>query len=294
MLAAEIAERRGDARGALSLYEKIVARDVEYPRARERAARLREREGASRPTEGATLLAEGALSRGRWRLVRELGRGGAGTVFLARDEEVARQVALKIYHRRGRSDRERLLHEARTAASLEHAGVIRVLDVDEGLSAIAMDLLDGGSVRTEMGKGRVPVARVIAWMESVVATLGYVHGRGVVHRDLKPSNMLLRGDRVVLTDFGVAVAAGQVGSGALPAGEGTLVYMPPEQRAGAPAQPSMDVHALGATLKELLLQADGAIPDALREIAAASMRTDPDARPTVRAIAAALAEARAA
>jgi serine/threonine-protein kinase len=294
MLAAEIAERRGQVRDALAIYERIVARDVTYPRARERAARLRERVGAARRDHGATLMAEGAMARGRYRLLRELGRGGAGTVFLAEDGELDRRVALKVYHRRGRADRERLLHEARTAARLEHPGVIRVLDVDETLGAIAMESIEGGSVRGELGKGRVPLPRVLTWIEGVIDALRFVHGRGIVHRDLKPSNLLLRpGDRIVLTDFGTALRVGERAPGAQPQVEGTLAYMPPEQRAGAPAHPSMDVHALGAMIREFFAQTEGAPPPLAVEIAAACGRANPASRPTLAEIARAFEAVRA-
>jgi predicted Ser/Thr protein kinase len=278
MLAAEIAERMGDPVRALALYERIVAEDLDYPRARARVNRLRE--GHQRKTDvGATLMADGALTRGRYRVARELGRGGAGTVFLADDLALGRQIALKVYHRRGRAERARLLAEARTPAKLEHPGVVRVFDLDESLGAIAMERLLGGSVRGEVQKGRIPAARVQLWCASAADALAHVHAAGVVHRDLKPSNMLLRdGDLVVLTDFGLACAVGDVPENG--AGEGTLAYMPQEQRAGAPAHPSMDVYALGASIREVLEHtADGA-PDELGEIAGACLRREPSKRPT--------------
>ncbi|AKF06320.1 serine/threonine-protein kinase [Sandaracinus amylolyticus] len=293
MLAAEIAERRGDARGALSLYERIVARDLDYPRARERVARLREKQAMPRRDEGATLMADGALARGRYKLLRELGRGGAGTVFLADDTQLARPVALKVYHRRGRADRERLLLEARMASSLEHPGVIRVLDVDETLGAIAMENLELGSIRTWLGKGAIRGELVLPWVESAIDALRYVHARGVVHRDLKPSNLLLRTmGRVVLTDFGTAQRTGDAGASPHGLAEGTLAYMPPEQRAGAPAHFAMDVYALGATVREICGQLDAPPPDALVAIATECVRPDPAARPSLDALAAVVRELR--
>jgi predicted Ser/Thr protein kinase len=273
MLGAEIAERRGDRVGALALYERVVARDLDYPRARNRVARLRE--GERRADAGATLMGDGALTRSRYKVERELGRGGAGTVFLAEDVLVGRRVALKIYHRRGRAERERLLAEARIPASLTHPGVIRIFDLDEGLAAIVMERVRGGSVRLELRRGNVDEERLRRWWRTTVETVAHLHEAGVVHRDLKPSNLLLRDDdRAVVTDFGVAVSAGA----AVPA-EGTLAYMAPEQKAGAPAKPAMDIHALGITLRELLLAVPGA-DESWRLLAEACTAADPAARPT--------------
>ncbi|HEY8429031.1 MAG TPA: protein kinase, partial [Sandaracinaceae bacterium] len=278
MLAAEIAERRGDAARALALYERVVARDLDYPRARARVRRLREGRERREADLGATLMADGALTRGRYRVERELGRGGAGTVFLADDLSLGRKVALKVYHRRGRAERSRLLAEARVPARLEHPGIVRIFDLDEALAAVAMERVLGGSVRQELKKGGLPLARIVRWLVTSAEALAYVHEAGIVHRDIKPSNMLLRADdRVVLTDFGVAA---EVGKTPQAAGEGTLGYMPAEQRAGAPAHPSMDIHAFGASMKEILDHASSAPPEELRELSAACMRSDPEARPT--------------
>lgn len=288
MLGAELAERRGDTTQALALYERVVAHDLDYPRARARVRRLRE--GERGPADlGATLMADGALTRGRYRVERELGRGGAGTVFLADDLALGRKVALKVYHRRGRAERTRLLVEARMAARLEHPGVVRVFDLDEPLAAISMERVLGGSVRQALTKGGLPLARIVRVFHTTAEALAHIHAAGIVHRDVKPSNMLLRADdRVVLTDFGVACRAGEVPALGRGAGEGTLAYMPEEQRAGAAARPTMDIHALGVSMMELLEHAESEPPDYLQQLAAACMRSEPQERPSAEWLAAQL------
>ncbi|MEM9195477.1 MAG: protein kinase [Myxococcota bacterium] len=281
MLAAEIVERRGAVDEALGLYEQVLARDVDYPRARERVLRLREERKPRRELAGATLLTDGALARGRYRVQRELGRGGAGTVFAARDEQMGRLVALKVYHRRGRVERERLLVEARVPARLEHPGVVRVFDLDEALGAIAMEWVRGGSVRRELERGTVSRERLLRWFRTALDALAFVHQNGFVHRDIKPSNLLLRADdRVVLTDFGLAARIGEEVPLRGGAGEGTLAYMPQEQRAGAAAAESQDIHAFGATLREVVHHAHGD-NDTLVELAEACTRAEPHDRPTL-------------
>lgn len=281
MLAAEIDERLGDEAAALALYERVLAHDLDFPRARVRAERLRSKKGHRANLAGATIATEGALTRGRYQVEKELGRGGAGTVFAARDLAIERRVALKVYHRRGRVERERLLVEARTPATIEHPGVVRIFDLDERLGAIAMEWVQGGAVRREIGRAPVPMARVRRWLETTLEALAFVHSRGFIHRDLKPSNFLLRpDDRVVLTDFGLAMPKGGTPRSVGGLGEGTLRYMPPEQRQGAPAEPSADVYAFGVAMAEMLAAADA--PEAeLGELSAACTRKEPASRPTV-------------
>lgn len=289
MLAAEIAERRGRTRDALALYERVLGRDLDFPRARERALRLREADGPAPDLAGATLAGEGALARGRYRVERELGRGGAGTVFAAHDVRTERRVALKVYHRRGRLETERLRVEARTPAGIEHPGVVRIFDLDPALGAIAMEWVQGGSVRGEIDRGGLEAARVRRWMDTALEAMGFVHAAGFVHRDIKPSNFLLRSDdRVVLTDFGLATETGVVPPTRAGAGEGTLKYMPAEQRANDPAQPSADVYAFGVSADEMMDAARGC-PDAWRELARACRHADPTKRPSIDALRAALA-----
>ncbi len=284
MLAAEIDERLGDEASALALYERVLAHDLDFPRARVRAERLRSKKGHRANLAGATIATEGALTRGRYQVEKELGRGGAGTVFAARDLAIERRVALKVYHRRGRVERERLLAEARTPATIEHPGVVRIFDLDERLGAIAMEWVQGGSVRRELGRGPMPLARVGRWLETTLEALAFVHSRGFIHRDLKPSNFLIRpDDRVVLTDFGLAMPLGATPRSVGGLGEGTLRYMPPEQRSGAPAEPSADVYAFGVAMLEMLAVADRGV-DGLTELAAACNRKAPENRPTVAAL----------
>jgi serine/threonine-protein kinase len=284
MLAAEIAERASENDSALALYEHVLSRDLDYPRAAERAQRLRDHREPRRDVVGATLMTDGALARGRYRVKRELGRGGAGTVFAALDVELGRMVALKVYHRRSKLDRERLRLEARMPARVEHPGVVRIFDLDETLGAIAMELVRGGSVRQELKKGVVPMARVERWLATALEALLQVHRGGIVHRDIKPSNFLLReDDRVVLADFGLAAAAGKSPAFRAGGGEGTLAYMAPEQRAGAPAHASADVYAFGATLREVCAQAVDADPT-FAKVAEGCLRAQPSERPTVDAL----------
>jgi eukaryotic-like serine/threonine-protein kinase len=272
MLAAELAELRGDRARARTLYERVVARDYSFPQAKERAARLRETEGGPKRDAGATLVAEGATTR-RYRLREELGRGGAGTVFLAEEPALDRLVALKVYHRKGRADRERLLAEARSAVSLAHPGVVRILDVDEVLGAIAMEPLLEGSVKSARERG-ASTEQLRGWMLGVVGAVEHVHRRGIVHCDLKPSNFLVRGPRsAVLTDFGLARP---IGAPPRERGEGTLGYMSAEQRAGASADPAMDVYAIGVALRELL----GEAPE-IAALAEAMCAAEPSRRPAL-------------
>jgi serine/threonine protein kinase len=188
-------------------------------------------------------------------------------------------VALKVYHRRGRLERERLLAEAQVPAHIEHPGVVRIFDLDPGLGAIAMEWVRGGSVRRRLDAGVVSLDDVRRWLSTALDALAFVHASGFVHRDIKPSNFLLReDDRVVLTDFGLATRIGEVGH----MGQGTLAYMAPEQRrAEAEATPAEDVHAFGATLRELLGQSKGEVPESLVSLAAVCTRADPASRPSV-------------
>ncbi len=248
-LLGEIYEELGQPERALAAYEGILAVDVEYPQVKARAAELRRAAIPQSHDVGATLAASGALAGGRYRIEAELGRGGAGTVFVARDERLSRRVALKVYHRQGKAELKRLFREARPPAQLEHPGIIRILDIQPELHAIIMEYLPAKSLKQLGPETSIDALRPI--LASSARALQFVHRAGFVHRDIKPSNILLRNERqAVLTDFGLTRKVGETSN--QPGGEGTLRYMSPEQRSDAPSSAAMDLYSLGKAFEEVL------------------------------------------
>jgi serine/threonine-protein kinase len=199
--------------------------------------------------------------------VRELGRGATGAVYLARDAELDRDVAVKLLHPHlaGAERAEavtKFFHEARVMASLRHPNVVAVLDLDESSRRIVMELAAGGTLRDVLReRGPRPLRRAIERHGQILSALAAAHRRGIVHCDLKPGNLMFRRDvdlpgaEVMLGDFGVAHLADAPGDGT-PAGRrgealGTLAYMAPEQRRGD-VLPASDVYASAVVLFENL------------------------------------------
>jgi serine/threonine protein kinase len=194
---------------------------------------------------------------GRYRLRSSLGRGGMGRVWLADDELLHRQVALKQVVRGGPACeyddevRAAALTEARAAAGVRHDGVVRVHDlvVDDD-PWIVMELLSGRTLAEALAaNGPLPVAEVARIGLCLLDALDAVHRAGLVHRDVKPANIQLCDDgRVVLTDFGIAAVADDQTT--LPSGglAGSPAYISPERARGETAGPASDLFSLGATL----------------------------------------------
>ena len=195
------------------------------------------------------------LAAGRYRVERELGRGGMATVYLAEDEELGRAVAVKVLpeHLAGEEAfRARFLREARLAGGLSHPNVVRVYDAGEaeGRPFIVMEYVPGTSLAEIR---RLPVTRVVDLGMQACAGLQHAHEAGLVHRDVKPANLLVRVDgELKIADFGIARAAASTRHTQAGTLLGTAAYLAPEQIAGEDATPASDIYSLGAVLYELL------------------------------------------
>ncbi|MEV5703837.1 protein kinase [Actinoallomurus sp. NPDC052274] len=204
--------------------------------------------------------ASGTLLGERYRVAESLGSGGMGAVWRARDELLGRDVAVKelvFPPNLSTHDKEvmrgRMMREARTAARLSHPGVVRIFDVVEAEERpwIVMELIPSARSLSEVLDEDGPIAPAEAARIGleVLAALSAAHAAGVLHRDVKPANILIAPDRrVVLGDFGIAVAEGEptlTRSGVL---IGSPAYLSPEQARGRPLTPASDLWSLGATL----------------------------------------------
>ncbi|TDD80000.1 hypothetical protein E1293_21890 [Actinomadura darangshiensis] len=195
---------------------------------------------------------------GRYRLIDVVGRGGMGAVWRAHDDLLDREVAVKeVLTPPGTTGGEgdapwfaRTMREARSAARLRHPSVITVYDVvtHDGRPWIVMEFVPGRALSDVLRDRALPPPRVAEIGASMLAGLRAAHAAGVVHRDVKPANVLLDGDRVILTDFGIAAAAGLTALTASGAILGTPSYMAPEQARSGTASAASDLWSLGATL----------------------------------------------
>lgn len=199
---------------------------------------------------------------GRYRIVRQLGAGGMGVVYEARDDKLDRAVALKVI-RDDQCDgdaRKRFWREARAAASISHPNVCQLFEIDEDGPRLylTMELLQGEALGERIRRGAIPVAEAAEIALGILAAVGALHARGIVHRDLKPSNVFLTPSGVKLLDFGLArpMAAADdltrtevTHPGAI---VGTPHYMPPEQIQGLAVDERSDLFAAAAILFEML------------------------------------------
>jgi len=192
-----------------------------------------------------------------YRILDKLGEGGMGVVYKAQDTRLQRLVALKFLPEGialTPSGQERFIREARAASALSHPNVAVVYDVghDGRQSFIAMELIDGESLRARLGTGPLPIERVQALGLQLAEGLQAAHAKGIVHRDIKPDNLLLTSSGTVkIMDFGIA----RLGDSALTetgALLGTLAYMSPEQILGNRVDHRSDLWSLGVVLYEML------------------------------------------
>ena len=221
-------------------------------------------ENAEKKAPHRKVLAPNWLGRrvGRFKLVALLGQGAMGRVFRAEDVQLQRQVALKVLPqelKRGRETirLEQFVREARSAASLDHPGVVQVYEINESgdVFYIAMELLEGGNLNELVkASGPLDIIRACQLGAEAAEALGHAHQMGIIHRDVKPANLMLsRGGRCKLTDFGLA-RIDDPGDSFTMGSEtvGTPLYMATEVACGMAAEPASDVYSLSATMCYLL------------------------------------------
>ncbi len=221
----------------------------------------------------------------------EIGRGGMGVVYRARDERLQRRVAIKVLPPELAFQdeiRQRFMREAQTAARLSHPHIVPIHGVDEGggLVYFVMGLVDGESLGARIKRrGQLPAEEVRRIMKETADALSAAHAFSVVHRDIKPDNILLEGTRgrVMVTDFGIAKALSAAGSGATLTGAGVAIgtpaYMSPEQAAGErEIDGRSDVYSLGIVAYQMVT---GELPFQAPTVAGILMKQITEAAPLV-------------
>lgn len=259
----------------------------------------------------------------------EIGRGACGIVLAGRHRELGRDVAIKRLPRILGADSElraRFLSEARLLGSLDHPHIVRIYDFVEadGVCALVMQLLEGGTVAERLRGGPLDPRAACAVVVATCSALHYAHGRGVLHRDIKPQNLMFSAEYVLkVTDFGIAKVIGDAAATVTRTGHllGTPAFIAPEQVEGAEPGPAIDVYAAGVVLYVLLcgqlpfppaedpitelyqhvhrdpvalLDRNPDVPIALDGVTACALSRDPDARyPTAQDLAVAVSRAAA-
>jgi len=263
--AAKLLEVNGSHERALDVLEQLRVRDATYPNLATRIEALRKHRsrgqtGGNASSSSSTLPFSQEF---RYEILEELGRGGMGIVFRARDRRLGRVVALKRLPDNLRNHPkavELFLREARAAAALNHPNIVTLFDAgQEGDTFyLTMELLEGMPLQRILSKRRrLPPAHVVKLGGQVATGLEYAHDQGIVHRDIKTANLFFTNKRLVkIMDFGLAKMVEEVRRATTVIG-GTPYYMAPEQSAGEAVDRRADIYALGVTFFELL---SGTVP----------------------------------
>jgi len=204
------------------------------------------------------VMRPGTVIAGKYRIAEELGRGGMGVVYKAEDIKLKRFVALKFLppHLMDSPDlKERFLAEAQAAAALNHPNICTIHEVgeDEGRPYIAMEFVDGETLRDRIRKGPLEPGEALGLIDQVAAGLGEAHHKGIIHRDIKSANIMItaKGQAKVM-DFGLAKLRGGSSLTKSQTTLGTVAYMSPEQARGGDLDQRTDIWSLGVVLYELL------------------------------------------
>ena len=266
---ATVYEANQDIREACDLYEKILACDYHFQDVEERLGRTREiLHSQTPPTTMAGAVAasqSGGVStqEGRYRITGTLGRGGMGIVYKANDTVLDRTVALKVLPETLKENPQALknfLREAKSAAQLNHPGIVTVYDAGEqdGVFYIAMEYVDGNTLKEIVKrKGKISAPGIVHVLAQMCEALAFAHEKKIVHRDIKTANTMWTSDRKAkIMDFGLAKAIEEVRNHTTVV-SGTPYYMSPEQTLGKNVDHRTDIYSLGVTTFEL---ATGTLP----------------------------------
>lgn len=256
-------EALGRKEAAMSSFERILARDPTHREARERLDELRSPRqetvavNLSAPTLAVPVL--GGLLAGRYEILAELGRGGMGQVYKARDIELGETVAIKALLAPGQSNPQeemRLLREVQICRRITHPNVVRVYDIGkfQGGLFVTMEYIEGqGLDELIEQESPLPFARIRSLLMEIASGLHEAHSQGVIHRDLKPGNIRVTATRLKILDFGIA-AMGGLGARLTHAGYvmGTPMYMAPDQILGGEPDSRSDLYSLGVLAYTLI------------------------------------------
>ena len=255
MLKADLLHEAGQVARSVSVIERVLARDIDTPGARERherwRGRLAPRPSAPQGRDDVT-VAVPAVQQSPFRILREVARGGAGTIYEARDDALTRSIALKVYHR-AQADHDQMQREALLPSRLAGPGIVQLFDIDFEMGWIAIEWAASGSLRDLLSRGEVAsLFPLSSWLPALAAALARVHAHGWVHADIKPANVLMRSlTQPVLTDFGIAVPAGETSLG------GSAGFLSPERLQGDRIVPADDIYGFGRLIEEILVKAGG-------------------------------------
>jgi tetratricopeptide (TPR) repeat protein len=252
---AQILERAGKQREALTTYETIRRRDVSRT---DVATRIQDLKSQLSASESGTAAMETEVQESRYELIEEIGRGGMGVVYKARDKRLGRVVALKRLPDNMREHPAALAlfeREARAAAALNHVNIVTLFDAGEegGHYFITMEMLEGKPLNTILQHNeRISPPDTCRLGIQICAGLQYAHQNKIVHRDIKTANLFFTKDQTVkIMDFGIAKSMEEVRRATTVVG-GTPYYMAPEQAAGEAVDHRADLYALGVTFFQLL------------------------------------------
>ncbi len=281
---------------ALELLEEIRRRDAAFPELSSRLETLRKRRSQARlrgAADAAAPPAAQAPREHRYEILEEIGRGGMGVVYRARDRRLGRVIALKRLPENLRQHPravELFLREAQAAAALNHPNIVTVYDAgEEDGYYMTMELLEGQTLQSVLReRGRLQAFSVAQVGIPICRGLAYAHARRIIHRDIKTANLFVtRARQLKIMDFGLAKMLEEVRRATTVIG-GTPFYMAPEQAVGENVDPRTDLYSLGVTLYEL---ATGEPPFTQGDVAMHHRHTPPpDPRERAEALPAALAE----